>query len=227
MCSKRILEIACFNLESAVIAEKSGADRIELCENYSQGGLTPSHELIKKVRALVEIPLHVIVRPKGGDFVYTDEEILKMERDILFCKDNEVNGIVFGVLTKENQINVEVCKRLVSLAQPLSVTFHRAIDECPDQDKAFKILEEIGVNRVLTSGGKGNAIDNLENLKKLQAEYNRTLMIMPGGSIRSANISGLITSGCFEYHSAALTGTSELADPLEIKKLKNHLTEAS
>jgi len=224
MNSDEILEIACFNLESALLAESAGADRLELCENYKKGGLTPSHFLIHEACQKIKIPLHVIIRPRAGNFIYSDEEITKMREDILFCKENRLQGVVFGVLTNENKIDLSVCKSLIECARPMAVTFHRAIDACKDINSSCRDLINLGVDRVLTSGGSGNAADNIPSLIKLQEEFGKRIKIMPGGGIRSSNLSELRKTNCTEFHSAAIINESEICDSSEVKRLKKLLT---
>ncbi len=213
-----ILEIACFNLESCLIAQKAGANRIEFCEDYAIGGITPSREDILKARKEIHIPLHVIIRPKAGDYFYNEKEIAQMKEDILFCKENKIDGVVFGILTTENQIdprNVE----LIQLAKPMTCNFHRAIDGCNDIFKSFNDLIRYGYDGVLTTGGKTNAIEGKEIISRLQNKYGDKIKIMPGGGIRSHNISEMFTSGCKEFHSAAITKGNSLCDENEIKNL--------
>jgi copper homeostasis protein len=215
-----MLEIACFNLESALIADKAGADRIELCQNYSLGGLSPANDLILEVRKNIKIPVYVIVRPHARNFMYDEEEIKAMKQTILFSKEQGVNGFVFGCLTSENNINEVLCEELLELANPLPVTFHRAIDQTKDITLAIQTCIHLGFKRVLTSGAKENAFAGKENLHALQLHFGKDILLMPGGGIRSENIELIKkVTQCHEYHSAALTDSSEICDPLEIKKL--------
>jgi copper homeostasis protein len=215
-----MLEIACFNLESALISENAGADRIELCQNYSLGGLSPANDLILEVRKNIKIPVYVIVRPHARNFMYDEEEIKAMKQTILFSKEQGVNGFVFGCLTSENNINEVLCEELLELAYPLPVTFHRAIDQTKDITLAIQTCIHLGFKRVLTSGAKENAFAGKENLHALQLHFGKDILLMPGGGIRSENIELIKkVTQCHEYHSAALTDSSEICDPLEIKKL--------
>jgi copper homeostasis protein len=223
MAPQRKLEIACFNIESALIAQANGADRIEFCENYSAGGVTPDYDSILELRKKISIPLHVIIRPRAGDFMYTAAEIESMKEQILFCKTNGIDGIVFGALTPAYTINASVCKNLVQLAGSLSLTFHRAIDQCKDIHAQVKLLIELGVHRVLTSAGKKSADEGIPELKLLNQNFGSDIIIMPGGGIRSTNISQIMQTGCHEFHSAAITNGSEQTDALEIKQLRSLL----
>ncbi len=222
--SKYILEIACFNLESCVLAQKAGADRVEFCDDYKLGGITPKQNDILEARKLVQIPLHVIIRPRGGNFVHSTEEIELMKRDVLFCKEHKVDGVVLGILNSDNSININANKQLVELAKPMSVTFHRAIDECKNIEIAFQEIIKLGFNKVLTSGRKQNALEGISVLKLLQVEFGNQITIIPGGGIRNSNIKQLVKeTQCKEFHSAALNGNSEVADIEEIKHLKEKL----
>lgn len=217
----KILEIACFNLESAIIAQEMGADRIELCSNYTEGGLTPSFQTIKDVKSKLLIPVHVMIRPRSGSFEYTGNEIETIKQSIRFCNEQNVNGIVFGCLTNHDLIDVKLCIEIISIAKSMSLNFHRAIDECKDFEAAFKTLIDLGFHRVLTSGGKSNAIDGKENIKKIQHKFGNHIKIMPGGGIRSENLNDICSyTKCSEFHSAAILNNYEICDSKEIKKMK-------
>ena len=223
----RVLEIACFNLESALIAQSAGADRIEFCEKYQLGGLTPSAGEIKKARERIHLPLHVMIRHRGGDFNYTSQELEQMKSSILLCKNYGVDGIVFGILNEHRGVQVSACEQLVELAKPMRVCFHRAIDSCADLDRQIETLIRLGVDHVLTSGGKATAMEGAVQIASWQKKFGDKISIMPGGGIRSDNIETLITdTACREFHSAALLSNSELADAGEIKKMKSILREA-
>lgn len=236
MTSKKILEIACFNLESALIAQAAGADRIELCENYDVGGNSPSVKNITTARERITIPLHVIIRPRpedfgdpfllspAHDFNYNEIEIQWMIQYIRICRFTGMDGIVFGALTKEKEIDITVCTLLIEAADSMPLTFHRAIDQCADMEKSIRQLIDLGVKRVLTSGGRNNAAENSDRIRLLQTKFGKEIIIMPGGGLRSSNIHSLISTGCNEFHTSAITGTARLANVHEIKKLKQFLT---
>lgn len=222
--SKKLLEIACFNIESCLLAQDAGADRIEFCADYSVGGITPNHKEILKAKELLHIPLHVIIRPRGGDFNYSQSEIELMKKGIEFCKEHHINGVVFGVLTENKKINKAVNRELIELAGNMSTTFHRAIDECVDINEAMNDIVSIGFKKVLTSGGKSTALVGIEVLKDFQNTFGDKIMIIPGGGIRSNNLQELIQeTNCKEYHSAAITNKNEKIDIVEIKQLKSIL----
>jgi copper homeostasis protein len=215
-----LLEVACFNLESCLIAQRSGAKRVELCENYSVGGITPHEELISKARKELEIDLFVMIRPREGNFIYSEIELEEMRSQIEFCKEEKCDGIAFGILTEKNKVDVEACKELVELAKPMECTFHRAFDEIKNSEEALENIIRCGFSRILTSG-KGSAAQNgIEAIQRLIHKANKRIIIMPGGGIRSSNISELLhRTVATEFHSAAITGKSEMADASEIKKM--------
>lgn len=215
-----ILEIACFNLESCLIAQKAGANRIELCENYSEGGLTPSQHLIQEARQKLKIDLFVMIRPRAGNFVYSDDEFEQMKKQILFCKENKCDGFVFGILTSENKVDVKKCKELVDLAKPLPSTFHRAFDEIKDSEAALEELINCGFKRILTSGKQKTALEGADLILKLSKLAKNRITLIAGGGIRSANIQELNKkTGLKEFHSAAIMNNDFIASELEIKNI--------
>lgn len=218
---KNQLEIACFNFESALIAQENGADRIELCENMQFGGTTPNYILGAKVREKLSIKMHVIIRPRGGDFIYTEEELTEMKRDIKQFKKLGVDGFVFGILEEDGRVNKDRNKELVALATPLSCTFHRAFDVVTDVEQALEDVIDCGFNAILTSGQGANVLEGISVLEKIQKLAADRIVIMPGGGLRSSNIQLLQEKlkPTF-YHSSAITTTGETADPLEIKKIR-------
>ena len=216
--SNPLLEVACFNIESCLLAQKSGADRIEFCADYSVGGVTPNRDDILKARSLLHIPLHVIIRPRGGNFTYTTSEIELIKEDILFCKQHEIDGVVFGVLTEDRKIDKKINQELILLSSHMSTTFHRAIDECENIEGAMTDLILLGFKRVLTSGGKQNAQEGIEQLKFLQAKFGKEIIIIPGGGIRSSNIEHIVKhTSCYEFHTAAII--NNFINVNEIKKM--------
>lgn len=218
------LEIACFNLESALIAQKAGADRIELCADMSVGGISPTIETIQQAREHLTIDLYIIIRPRGGNFVYSDSEFEQMKSEIETIKKLGVNGFVFGILKEDNAINIEQNKALVELAKPFPCTFHRAFDEVSDLKKALEDVIPCGFSTILTSGTFPNVMEGKEVLKQLVIQANNRIEIMPGGGLRSTNISELNeTVKANWYHSSAITDGSEIANPEEIIQLKKKL----
>lgn len=222
--SHKLLEVACFDVESCFLAEQAGADRVEFCSDYNSGGVTPRWDDIVKVKAGLNIPLHVIIRPRGGNFVYDTHEVDAMKRDILFCKEQQADGVVFGVLNPDNTINQKATKELVDIAKPMSLTFHRAIDACADIEQGVRQLIDLGFHRVLTSGGKPSAVEGIRTLQQLEKQYGNEIIILPGGGIRSHTISQLSTStGCGEFHTAAVDPIHHQLDADELKAIIQHL----
>ncbi|MBN8692155.1 MAG: copper homeostasis protein CutC [Bacteroidetes bacterium] len=218
------LEIACFNLESALIAEENGADRIELCENYKEGGLFPNEVLIKEVLTKTTIPVFVMIRPRSGNFIYSPDEVEIMKQQIHLCKKLNCDGIVFGVMNEDGSINTAVCKQLVKLAEPLSCTFHRAFDQVNDYSKALEQIIDCRFKRILTSGVNTNAITGKNILRELIQKAEDRIIIMPGGGIRSSHVCELAEfTEAKEFHSAAIINENETANAEEIKKLKSNL----
>lgn len=221
---KNQLEIACFNYESAIIAQDNGADRIELCDDMRLGGTTPNLITAERVREKLTIKMHVIIRPRGGDFVYTEEEFLEMKQDIKQLKELGVDGFVFGILNQDGSINKEQNLELVQLASPLSCTFHRAFDVVNSIEQGLEEVIECGFQTILTSGRGKNVEEGIFDLEVIQKLANGRIEIMPGGGLRSSNIKLLQEKlqPTF-YHSSAITDQTETANPEEIKELKNFL----
>lgn len=218
------IEIACFNLDSALIAQKAGADRVELCADMSVGGATPTIEIIQQAREQLTIDLYVMIRPRGGNFVYSDSEFEQMKSEIETIKKLDVSGFVFGILKEDNTINIEQNKALVELAKPLLCTFHRAFDEVLDYKQALEDVISCGFSTILTSGTFPNVMEGKEVLKQLVIQANNRIEIMPGGGLRSTNISELKKMvNANWYHSSAITDGSEIANPEEIIQLKKKL----
>ena len=197
------IEVCANSLESALNAQKGGVHRVELCSNLYEGGTTPSMGEISLARELLQIDLNVLIRPRGGDFLYSENEIEIIKCDILFCKEIGVDGVVIGFLKPDGSINKELTKEITELARPMSVTFHRAFDMCINQEEALKELIEIGVDRVLTSGAQNKAIDGKSLLNKLVKQAGKRIIIMPGSGIRANNISEIIEkTGAREFHAS-------------------------
>ncbi len=178
-----IIEVCAESYEYAVKAEKAGANRIELCKDLYLDGLTPDYESAKRTIDTLNIPVFILIRPREGNFIYSDEEFELMKQDTLKFKKMGCKGIVSGVLNKDKTIDLERTKELVELTRPLEFTFHRAFDVVSDPYKEIENLVEIGVNRILTSGQKDKAIDGLDLLKKLNKISSNRIVIMPGSGI--------------------------------------------
>ena len=199
-----VLEVIAFTHESARIAQRAGAHRIELCDNPGEGGTTPGYGLIKKVREDVSIQVYPIVRPRGGDFLYSPAEYEIMKRDIEMAKQLLCDGVVIGMLTTEGEVDKERMKWLVELAYPMGVTFHRAFDRVKDPYQSLEDIIELGCERILTSGRKPTALEGAFLLKQLAEQANDRIIIMPGSGLRSDNILEIAKqTGAAEFHSSA------------------------
>ena len=208
--TKYVVEIVTSDLNSSLIAAEGGADRIELCDNLAVGGTTQSFGVIKACREKINIQLFPIIRPRGGDFVYSDEEYQVIIDDIKLCKQFNCDGVVFGLLKKDGSIDLERSKRLVDLAYPMEATFHRAFDRCNDPFKALEELIEIGFNRILTSGQQSTAPEGAALLKELIQKAEERIMIMPGSGVRKENIRSLAdATGATELHSSLRIANQE------------------
>jgi len=202
---KRIIEICANSAQSCVEAEAGGASRIELCAGIPEGGTTPSYGEIKMAQQLTKaIDINVIIRPRGGDFLYTEAEIRSMIYDIELCKQLGVNGVVFGCLTKEGDIDTALLERLMDAARPLSVTFHRAFDVCRDPFIALEQIIEAGCDRILTSGQQPTAEQGIPLLAELVERAAGRIIIMPGCGVRETNIAPIeAATGAKEFHTSA------------------------
>lgn len=218
------LEIACFNLESAIIAQENGADRVELCANMQAGGTTADFQITEQARKKLSIDLNVMIRPRGGDFVYNDAEFEQMKAEIKAFKKLNVDGFVFGILDKEGNVNAIQNKELVALANPIPCTFHRAFDVVHKVYESLETVIECGFKTILTSGQEKNVVEGIDVLTALVKKANNRITIMPGGGLRSTNISLLKekTNAVF-YHSSAIVETGEIANGDEVKALKEKL----
>jgi copper homeostasis protein len=198
-----VIEIATSDFTTTQSAVEGGADRIELCANLAEGGTTPSYGQLKKCREAFTIFLYTIIRPRGGDFLYTDEEFEIMLKDVTFCKELICDGIVTGLLNADGTIDINRTAKLAEAAYPLGVTFHRAFDRCRDPFEALEQLIEIGCERILTSGQQPAAPDGVELIAQLNKAADERIIIMPGSGVRKENIKMLAEkTGCTEFHSS-------------------------
>ena len=199
-----LLEIAVFNIQSALIAARAGAQRLELCENPTDGGTTASYGTLKTIREKINIPVFPIIRSRGGDFFYTEEEFEVMKKDILLCKQLGFEGAVIGLLNTDGTIDVERTTTLVDLAYPLEITIHRAFDRAANPLQALEDIISCGCNRILTSGQVPDAFKGKELIKQLIKQADERIIIMPGSGVRSNNISAIAEyTGAVEFHSSA------------------------
>jgi copper homeostasis protein len=194
------VEICCFSLASSKVAAENGASRIELCGGFLEGGTTPSHGLIKSVLAAVDIPVFVMIRPRGGDFCYTMEEQEVIKSDIENIKELNPSGFVFGALRASGEVDVELCEKVISWAKPYPITFHRAIDVSNDMEKALEQIIALGFERVLTSGGENDAFSGLEKLKVLNAQAGGRIQIMAGAGVNASNADKFVAAGIGAVH---------------------------
>lgn len=224
-----VLEVIGFNIESCILAQAAGAKRIELCDNPSEGGTTPSYGFIKAAREKLHIDLYPIIRPRGGDFFYTDDEFEIMKADVKICKELGCDGVVIGMLNADGSVDKERCKQLIELAYPLGVTFHRAFDRTKpllelrsfpyqgtpvgrNQDSAdleffsesLEDVIEMGCERILTSGLQPMAMEGAETIAALIKQADERIIIMPGSGVRADNIMELAQkTGAVEFHTSA------------------------
>lgn len=205
------LEVCANSVISAVAAQEGGATRVELCDNLSDGGTTPSAGQILLARKLLHIKIYVLIRPRGGDFLYNDIEFEVMKADIRHCIEAGCDGVVIGMLTPEGHVDKPRCKELVEIAKQwgLGVTFHRAIDMAADIHQALEDIIEIGCERVLTSGGKTTAIEGASVIASLVQQSAGRISIMPGCGVDENNVNDIVRfTGAKEVHSTAKTRVS-------------------
>lgn len=210
------IEICVDSVESAIIAQSAGADRVEFCDNLVEGGTTPGYGSIISARNNLSIGLNVIIRPRGGDFLYSDLEFDIMRRDIELCGECGVNGIVTGILLPGGNIDVDRTARLVEFAYPMSVTFHRAFDMCSNPSNGLEDVILTGASRLLTSGLKNKAQDGIKLLSKLVIQAGERIIIMPGGGIDETNAALILTATkARELH---LTGRKTLTSEMIFRR---------
>lgn len=197
-----LLEVCCYSMECAQEAQRQGADRIELCAAPQEGGLTPSLGVLKTVRQTVTIPVHPIIRPRGGDFCYTDGEFAAMLEDVATVRELGFPGLVIGVLDPDGRVDIPRMKKIMAAAGPLAVTFHRAFDMCVNPHEAWHALADLGVARILTSGQQSSAEKGLSLITELIA-LGDTPTIMAGAGVRAANLEKFLQAGVKEVHSSA------------------------
>ncbi len=230
MKRRYFLEISVETGEAALAAQRSGADRIELCGSLSIGGVTPSIEVMRTVREQLHIPIFAIIRPRGGDFVYSEGESAEMKRSIAKAKRARMDGVVLGILTKDRSVDIERTGELVAIARPLPVTFHRAFDDCANLYEALEDVMQTGATRILTSGGAKTALEGAALMAELVAAAGNRITIVPGAGISASNIVRVVReTGAREFHSG-LGSVLPYGSPdykefeAEVKKLTDQLT---
>lgn len=201
---RNILEVCAGDIESVKAASAGGAQRVELCSALADGGVTPS---IAFIRSAVEVPgvaVRVLIRPRGGDFLYSDDEVKMMVDDIVAARHAGVQGVVIGALTPSGNIDIESCRKMIAAAEGLNVTFHRAFDLCKEPMKALDEIIEMGCNRILTSGQAASALEGVGLLRALNERAAGRLSIMPGGGVSPLNAAEILSlTGCHEIHASA------------------------
>jgi copper homeostasis protein len=207
MSNRLLLEVCVESVDDAIAAERGGAQRIELCRHLSCGGVTPSAEMMQTTRRQMRLPIHALIRPRAGDFCYSDRELEIMRDDIFSAKQLGMDGVVLGILTESARVDVERTKALVELARPLPVTFHRAFDASRNLEESLEEVIQTGASRILTSGGHARAVDALPILARLVQAAGGRILLMPCGRIRSENIARIVRATLAqEFHSSV--GTS-------------------
>ncbi|MBQ5777092.1 MAG: copper homeostasis protein CutC [Bacteroidaceae bacterium] len=203
---KRILEVCAGSVESVAAARNGGAARVELCSALEIGGITPSVGLITEARHIEGIALNVLIRPRGGDFLYNESEVATMEQDIVAARQCGADGVVIGALTAEGDVDVQVCNRLIKAAEGMSITFHRAFDMCRNPFLALEDIISLGCHRILTSGQAASAYAGITLIKQLVEAAQGRISIMPGCGVNATNATAILNStGCYEIHASART----------------------
>ena len=204
-----IIEVVVYNITSAFKAQEGGADRVELCDNPSEGGTTPSYGTLEQVRQNLSIDIFVMIRPRGGDFLYSNYEYYAMKRDIEMCKRLGADGVVFGILKPDGTVDKERCKRLIEYARPLKVTCHRAFDMTRDPMEALEACIEVGFDRILTSGRQRRAIEGTGSIMELTEKAGGRIIIIPGSGVNETTVGEIVVkTGIKEIHVSA-SGFSE------------------
>lgn len=202
-----VTEICIDSVEGVLAARESGAQRVELCSALLEGGLSPSYGMTKRAKAVAgDVKLHAMVRPRGGDFLYSEEEFAAMREDIAAFNEIGVDGLVFGLLTADGQVDADRTADLMSLARPASVTFHRAFDMAKDPYEEIEALIELGVDRLLTSGQAPSVLEGAPLIRELIERYGDRIAIMPGGDLTPRNVARVMSeTGAIEVHFASLS----------------------
>ena len=215
MSDTPLLEICIDSVASAIAAEQGGAARVELCQNLFEGGTTPSFGTVYQALERVGIKVNVIIRPRGGDFLYSDDEFAVMQRDIVALKEMGINGVVIGMLNADGTIDTERTGKLIELARPLEVTFHRAFDVTVDPFRSLDDLIQLDVDRLLTSGQEPSVLEGVELITELVRRAGEDIIIMPGAGITPKNLPRIIReTGAREYH---VTGSSSVDSKMEFR----------
>jgi len=211
-----LIEVCAANIQSAIAAQKGGAKRIELCDNLYEGGTTPSYATIQIAREKLDIEIMIMIRPRGGDFCYNKIEFEIMKKDIEICKSLGVDGVVFGILLPDGNIDIERTKELVEISRPLNITHHRAFDMTPDPFRSMEEIIDLGIDRILTSGHKNTVPEGKALIEELIKKADGRIIIMPGSGIHEDNILEIKNdTGANEFH---LTGRKKVESKMEFRK---------
>jgi copper homeostasis protein len=215
MSNSPLIEVCIDSVASAIAAEQGGAARVELCQNLFEGGTTPSMGTVYHALQRVGIKVNVIIRPRGGDFLYSDDEFAVMQHDIVGFKEMGINGVVIGLLNADGTIDIERSRQLIDLARPLEVTYHRAFDVTADPFRSLDDLIGLGVERLLTSGQEPSVLEGVELIAELVRRADKDLIVMPGAGINAKNLPRIIReTGAKEYH---LTGSAMVKSKMEFR----------
>ena len=218
-----LLEVCCGNRQSAINASEAGAQRIELCRDLHLGGLTPSHEDILYCQEHLPLRTFVLIRPRGGDFCYTDEEFETILSDIIFCREHGIPGVVIGFLKEDLSIDVEKCRRAMQAAGPMQVTFHRAFDRCKDWQSALEQIIDCGFHRILTSGQQPTATQGADTLAKIVEKARQRITILAGSGVGSENVTELIRRSHVDEVHASCKLKEEVSQKEEIELIISKL----
>lgn len=229
MLKSPLLEISLDSVESAIAAKRGGAHRVELCNNLAEGGTTPSAKMIERVRQKITIGLHVMIRPRAGDFCYSDVEFEAMKKNVAAAKKLGADGVVFGILKKDHTVDKDRIKKLGDLARPMSVTFHRAFDVASDPVWALKDIISAGCDRLLTSGQQPTAEEGILLLAKLVEQAGKRIVIMPGCGINVSNVNTILEkTGATEIHIGtgvkSYVGSHHIVDERKVKTLMHSIS---
>ncbi len=222
----RSVEVCAGNIQSVVAAARGGAQRVELCSALELDGLTPSAGLIKSARMVHGVKLHVLIRPREGNFVYDADEVEIMCHDILLAKQSGADGVVIGALTKDRDIDLPTCRHLIEAAQGLQVTFHRAFDQCRNPEQALEEIITLGCTRILTSGQQITAEAGIPVLKRLVALSAGRIIIMPGAGVNTKNARSILDqTGATEIHGSfrSMIGGQMISDERIVKEVVDSL----
>jgi len=221
---KLLIEVCANGLDSAFNAQRGGADRIELCDFLEAGGISPTTDIVSVVKERIVIPVHVLIRPRPGNFVFSKEEFKRMQKEIEICTKLNVEGFIIGLLTSEGNVDTMRCAQLAQLVKPLPITFHRAFDKVKDPFIALEQIIELGFRRVLTSGQKENCLEGSEMISQLVKQANGRISIMAGGGITEENIAEVVKrTTTNEFHFSAKVKLEDgrfVSDLNRIRKMK-------